>query len=96
MSQAIQATDEAAFRAALGGIPLFHGLGEDDLDALTASVRTRRFKRGEVIFHQGDPGDALHVVLSGRIKISSPSDFWRRGDPGHAPPDRVLRGARAA
>ncbi|HEY6571611.1 MAG TPA: Crp/Fnr family transcriptional regulator [Candidatus Limnocylindrales bacterium] len=74
MSQARQATDAAAFRAALGGIPLFHDLSDDDLDALTASVRTRRFRRGEVIFHQGDPGDALHVVLSGRIKISSPSD----------------------
>lgn len=74
MSQARQATDVTAFRAALGGIPLFHDLGEDDLDALTASVRTRRFRRGEVIFHQGDPGDALHIVLSGRIKISSPSE----------------------
>ena len=74
MSQARQATDATAFRAALGGIPLFHGLGEDDLDALTASVRTRRYRRGEVIFHQGDPGDALHIVLSGRIKISSPSE----------------------
>ena len=74
MSQARQATDAAAFRAALGGIPLFHGLAEDDLDALTATVRARRFRRGEVIFHQGDPGDALHIVLSGRIKISSPSE----------------------
>jgi CRP/FNR family cyclic AMP-dependent transcriptional regulator len=29
----------------------------------------RRYRKGEVIFHEGDPGDALHLVLSGRVKI---------------------------
>jgi CRP-like cAMP-binding protein len=33
----------------------------------------RRFRRGEVIFHQGDPGDALHVVTTGAVKIVLPS-----------------------
>jgi CRP/FNR family transcriptional regulator, cyclic AMP receptor protein len=37
-------------------------------------MRTRRFKRGEVVFHQGDPGDALFVVTKGAIKISLPSE----------------------
>lgn len=60
--------------AALAGVPLFHELEADVLDQLAASVRTRRYRRGEVIFHQGDPGDALHVILAGRVKISSPSD----------------------
>ncbi len=55
-------------------MPLFADLGEADLEAVIASVRTRRYRRGEVIFHQGDPGDALHIVLSGRVKISSPSE----------------------
>ena len=41
---------------------------------LVGTVRTRRYRRAEVIFHQGDPGDALHIILSGRVKISSPSD----------------------
>src|SRR5262245_3318169 len=36
--------------------------------------RIRRFRRGAVISHQGDPGDALHVILAGRVKISSPSE----------------------
>lgn len=40
-------------------------------------LTTRRFRRGEVIFHQGDPGDALHVVTSGSVKIVLPS---REGD----------------
>jgi CRP-like cAMP-binding protein len=36
-------------------------------------LRRRRFRRGEVIFHQGDPGDALHLVSSGAVKIVLPS-----------------------
>jgi CRP/FNR family cyclic AMP-dependent transcriptional regulator len=60
--------------AALAGVPLFRELEADVLHQLAGSVRTRRYRRGEVIFHQGDPGDALHVILAGRVKISSPSD----------------------
>src|SRR5688572_1102760 len=37
-------------------------------------MRVRRFRRGEVIFHLGDPGDALFIVTSGAIKIMLPSD----------------------
>ena len=74
MSQARQATDPATLRAAIVGMPLFHDLQDEDVDRIAASVRTRRYRRGEVIFHQGDPGDALFIVLSGRVKISSPSD----------------------
>lgn len=60
--------------AALAGVPLFRDLDAAALERLAGSVRVRRYRRGEVIFHQGDPGDALHVILSGRVKISSPSD----------------------
>jgi CRP/FNR family transcriptional regulator, cyclic AMP receptor protein len=55
-------------------VPLFRDLAEADLAMLASTLRTRRYRRGEVIFHQGDPGDALHIILTGRVKISSPSD----------------------
>jgi len=74
VSQTRRSQDAAPLRAALDGMPLFHGLGPDDLATLAAGVRTRRYRRGEVIFHQGDPGDGLHIVLAGRVKISSPSE----------------------
>jgi CRP-like cAMP-binding protein len=74
VSQTRQPAEPAAFRAALERVPLFAHLGPEDLEILAGSVRTRRYRRGEVIFHQGDPGDALHVLLAGRVKISSPSD----------------------
>ena len=69
-----RAPDPATLTAALGEVPLFRLLPDEDLDVLAAACRVRRFRRGEVIFHQGDPGDALHVILAGRVKISSPSD----------------------
>lgn len=36
-------------------------------------MRRRRYRRGEVIFHQEDPGSVLHIVEEGRVRISLPS-----------------------
>jgi CRP-like cAMP-binding protein len=55
-------------------IAFFGGLDADALEGLAATMRARRFRRGEVIFHIGDPGDALFVIVSGEVKISLPSD----------------------
>ena len=59
---------------ALAGIAFFAGLDRDALERLAASMRSRRFRRGEVIFHVGDPGDALFVIVTGDVKISLPSE----------------------
>jgi CRP-like cAMP-binding protein len=32
-------------------------------------ARRRRFARNEVIFHEGDPGDTLHLVAKGHVAI---------------------------
>lgn len=48
---------------------LFAHADEEALRELARALRHRRFRRNEVIFHQGDPGDSLHVVASGQIKI---------------------------
>lgn len=60
--------------ASLAAIPFFGGLDPDALERLAAGMRSRRFRRGEVIFHIGDPGDALFVIVSGEVKISLPSE----------------------
>jgi len=52
---------------------LFARLDEDRLAPLAASLRSRRYRGGETIFHQDDPGDALHVVAAGAVKIVLPS-----------------------
>lgn len=58
----------------LATIPFFSGLDPAALDHVAAGMRSRRFRRGEVIFHLGDPGDALFILLTGDVKISLPSD----------------------
>lgn len=60
--------------ATLASVPFFSGLDEAVLENIGRGLRSRRFRRGEVIFHQGDPGDALFIVMSGAIKISLPSE----------------------
>lgn len=52
---------------------LFERAEDDALAEIAGQLRRRRFRRGETIFHQGDPGDALHIVSSGAIKIVLPS-----------------------
>jgi CRP/FNR family transcriptional regulator, cyclic AMP receptor protein len=40
-----------------------------DLAHLAAASRLRAFRRGQVVFMTGDPGDTLVVVVSGRVKV---------------------------
>jgi len=73
---------------ALGRCRLFAGMGPEALRAMARTLRGRRFRRGEVLFHEGDPGDALFVVASGAVKVVVPSEdgeeailaTLRRGD----------------
>jgi CRP-like cAMP-binding protein len=57
----------------LRSCPLFAHADPAALEALGRGLRRRRFRRNEVIFHQGDVGDSLHVVASGAVKIVLPS-----------------------
>jgi len=52
---------------------LFAHVEPAGLRVLADAMVRRRFRRNEVIFHQGDPGDSLHVVASGAVKIVLPS-----------------------
>ncbi len=66
--------DTVVARDALRACRLFAGVDERTMDVCCGALRERRFKRGEVIFHLGDPGDSLFVVVSGSAKIQLPSD----------------------
>ena len=58
---------------ALRRSPLFQGILPDDLQRLARGMAQRRYRRNEVIFHEGDPGESLHVVVEGRVKITRES-----------------------
>lgn len=49
--------------------PLFKGMGEAELLALGAQLRLRRLRAGEPLYFQGEAGDALHIILEGRVAL---------------------------
>src|SRR5258706_13505916 len=49
--------------------PLLEGLSEADRRELLTRARRRRFARQEVLFHEGDPGDSLHLVSRGHVAL---------------------------
>jgi len=51
--------------------PLFRGLAPPALERIAALATQRNFGTGEIVCSQGDPGDALYAVVTGRIRISS-------------------------
>lgn len=64
--------DELALHS-LRRCALFVHVDDARLGALARSLRRRRFRRNEVIFHQGDVGDSLQILASGSVKIVLPS-----------------------
>ena len=53
----------------LRGTDLLGSAPAADLEAIAAASRSRVFRRGQVLFTSGDPGTALIVVISGRVKV---------------------------
>ncbi len=53
----------------LKSIPLFSELTNTELDLILASAREQRYPRGSIVFYEGDPGDFLMVVLTGKVKV---------------------------
>lgn len=45
------------------------GVPEDDRRRLLAATHRRRFARREVLFHEGDPGDTVHLLDRGRVAV---------------------------
>jgi CRP/FNR family cyclic AMP-dependent transcriptional regulator len=50
-------------------IPLFAGVEEESLRALSARTVVMSFPANTPIFREGDLPDALYVVISGRVKV---------------------------
>lgn len=61
---------EPLARDVLTGCRLFAALEEPALELVANALRVRRFRRGEVVFHAGDPGDSLFIVSAGSVRIT--------------------------
>ncbi|MEO8802531.1 MAG: DUF1003 domain-containing protein [Rudaea sp.] len=62
----------------LRSIPMFFGLSDEDLDALSQALERQTFKVGSMIFAQGESGSAMYIVEDGDVNIFLPGEASRR------------------
>ena len=49
--------------------PLLDSVPEEEVTRLLSIARRRTFARGEVVFHEQDPADTLHLIVKGRLVV---------------------------
>jgi CRP-like cAMP-binding protein len=54
-------------------VPFLAALSPADRQALSSSLRRRRFRRGQTIFARDDPGESLFIIEEGSVRIHLPS-----------------------
>jgi CRP/FNR family transcriptional regulator/CRP/FNR family cyclic AMP-dependent transcriptional regulator len=55
--------------AIIRDVPLLARLPEADLRDLASRGRVQSYRSGVTLFREGDPGDALHVVIGGNVRV---------------------------
>ncbi len=48
---------------------LLRGFSEEEVEQVLAKGRRRRFARREVVWHEGDRAETIHLIRSGRLAI---------------------------
>lgn len=51
---------------------IFQGLSTKEYRALAASLAHRHYKKGELIYREGDPAEALYLIESGEVELLDP------------------------
>jgi len=49
---------------------MFFDLTDEDLNMISEIILTRKYRKGMIIFMEGEPGDGLYFIKEGRVKIS--------------------------
>jgi predicted acylesterase/phospholipase RssA/CRP-like cAMP-binding protein len=70
--------ERAELNAFLADIPFFASLDETTRLELAGQLEPVHVAAGEVIFRQGDPGEGLFLVVSGRLRVSVAADGAER------------------
>ena len=70
----LQGRKEAPRLGTLRQLALFSTLSRLELRVVDGLLHERRFLKGEIIFDEGEEGQALHVVIAGRVLICKQGD----------------------
>ncbi len=60
-------------RQLLSRVELFSKLGERELDDLVTVSRMQKMRARDELFHKGDEGTQIYLILSGRLKVMTTS-----------------------
>ncbi|SHJ45684.1 transcriptional regulator, Crp/Fnr family [Geosporobacter subterraneus DSM 17957] len=58
-------------------VPLFSQLDQESLEKISSITQEKRYRKGAIIFMEGDKGEALYFIKSGKVKISKLSNDGR-------------------
>ncbi len=53
----------------LSSVKGFTGIDRDDLESLAERVQVQTFEPGEALMRSGEPGDTMHVIQTGRLRV---------------------------
>src|SRR5688500_7827363 len=67
LERSLAAVSSEEKRAVIRRVRAFSGLGDDECDAVLGVLRAQRGNPGDTLFREGDPGDALMIVLEGQL-----------------------------
>jgi CRP/FNR family cyclic AMP-dependent transcriptional regulator len=63
-------THVALVTTLLGRTDMFGLLSDADRGAVAAEMREATYESGQLIFGRGDPGEEMHLVVEGRVRLS--------------------------
>jgi hypothetical protein len=58
-------------------VPLFAALPPEDLQPIAAIATEHAFSGGDVFANQGEPGDVMHIIVSGDVSVVDTADDGR-------------------
>lgn len=59
-------------------IPIFSDLTDSDLEEISGVTRERQYRKGMIIFCEGEPGDGVFFIRCGKVKITKSSSDGRQ------------------
>jgi CRP-like cAMP-binding protein len=62
--------ESTTIRGVLTSIPFFQGLSPDELARVISLGRLVSYAKDAVLFQEGDPGEALYVVVDGVVRVT--------------------------
>ncbi|MCT8138569.1 Crp/Fnr family transcriptional regulator [Anaerobacillus sp. CMMVII] len=54
-------------------VPIFEGISSDDVTTLQAVTKSQSYKKGDIIFREGERSESLFIIQKGLIKLSKVS-----------------------